>query len=219
MLIMALKDTPIQLYIPSEFCVDHSIHDFSHPEWDAKKSHLSIVRRFAPEMKICQIFAGLFLEGSTGPWFGFDTREGVYECVGDPKANISFTGLGDVGRAVAALVCLPLEEIPRKMHLAGTTTSFDEIAGIMGTESGKEVRVRSIGLEEYKRELLKTETTDHDVARYLRFLMGEGKIIHERGALGNDCELVNPREALWKWKGMERLAKDTGERPWANWKA
>ena len=48
----------------------------------------------------------------------------------------------------------------------GTTASFDEVAGIMGTESGKEVRVRSIALEKFKRELLKTEMTDHDVARY-----------------------------------------------------
>lgn len=211
---MALKGTPVQLYIPSEFGVDHTVHDFSHPEWDAKKSHVSLARKVAPELQICQIFAGLFLEDSIGPWFGFDTKEGEYECVGDPTAKVSFTGLGDVGRAVAALVCLPLEDIPRTIHLAGTTVSFEEIAGIMGAESGKEIRVRSIGLEEYKKEWLKSETRDPDVARYLRFLMGERKIDHERGALGNDCELVNPGEALWKWKGLEELAKETGGRPW-----
>ncbi|PIG80989.1 isoflavone reductase family protein, partial [Aspergillus arachidicola] len=32
------------MYIPSEFGVDHYIHDFPHLEWDAKKRHDELAR-------------------------------------------------------------------------------------------------------------------------------------------------------------------------------
>lgn len=72
----------VQIYFPSEFGVDHYIHDFPHREWDQKKQHFQLATRVISNARICRVFCGLFLEESIGPWFGFDTREGKYESVG-----------------------------------------------------------------------------------------------------------------------------------------
>ncbi|KAF7587787.1 hypothetical protein BBP40_006697, partial [Aspergillus hancockii] len=111
-LLRALPKTNVKVYFPSEFGVNHYIHDFAHLEWDAKKTHFNLARSLVPDIKICRVFCGLFMEDSIGPWFGFDTRAGVYEVVGDGRVPVSFTGLEDVGRVVAALCELDIGEIP-----------------------------------------------------------------------------------------------------------
>jgi hypothetical protein len=78
----ALASSSVRLYFPSEFGVDHYIHDFPHDEWAAKKEHFSLSSKFVPSMEVSRVYAGLFLEDSIGPWFGFDTKEGRYEAVG-----------------------------------------------------------------------------------------------------------------------------------------
>jgi hypothetical protein len=66
-LLQALPETDICLYIPSEFGVDHTIHDFLHPEWDAKKHHFAIAQEVLPKStKVVRVFIGLFLEDSIG---------------------------------------------------------------------------------------------------------------------------------------------------------
>jgi hypothetical protein len=66
-LLQALPETDICLYIPSEFVVDHTIHDFLHPEWDAKKHHFAIAQEVLPKStKVVRVFIGLFLEDSIG---------------------------------------------------------------------------------------------------------------------------------------------------------
>jgi hypothetical protein len=46
--------------------------------------------------------------------------------------------------------------------------------------------------------------------------MGEKKINHSAGALGDDNELVNPNGELWKWENLTDLARGTGGKPWKN---
>ncbi|PLB54077.1 isoflavone reductase family protein [Aspergillus steynii IBT 23096] len=211
-LLHALPHTDVQVYFPSEFGVDHYVHDFAHLEWDQKKRHLALARELVPRVKVCRVFCGLFLEDSIGPWFGFDTQNGKYESVGSSGELVSFTSLGDVGRAVAALCALPTERVPEVVHLAGDTRSVAEIAEIMKDGGAGSVEVTEVELQRYKDET--TAEASWDPAAYLRFLMGEGRINHTSKGLGNANELVNPGEKLWEWKSLGDLAKETGGRPW-----
>ncbi|PYH93653.1 isoflavone reductase family protein [Aspergillus ellipticus CBS 707.79] len=214
-LLRALPQTDVQVYFPSEFGVDHYIHDFPHLEWDQKKKHVALAEQLVPGIKVCRVFCGLFLEDSIGPWFGFDTKNGRYESVGSPQTPASFTSLGDVGKAVASLAALPKEQIPNAVHIAGDTRSIAEIASIMEGEGAGRVEVTEIELPKYKEET--TAMVSKDPARFLRFLVGENKINHTREGLGNDNELVNPKQQLWKWADLIGLARETNGQPWKNY--
>lgn len=208
----ALPRTKVKIYFPSEFGVDHYGHDFAHLEWYEKKKHLANAQPVINEMKICRIFCGLFLEDSIGPWFGLDTKNGKYTSVGPPTSPISFTSLHDVGKSIASLATFPEEKIPDIVHLAGDTRSIADIASIMQAAGAGQIDVGEIPYETYKAET--TSEASWDPAAYLRFLMGDGNINHTSAGLGNDNELVNPGQRLWRWKTLEDLAKQTKGRPW-----
>jgi hypothetical protein len=213
-LVQALPHTNVQVYFPSEFGVDHYVHDFPHLEWDQKKKHLALAQQLVPNTKVCRVFCGLFLEDSIGPWFGFDTKNGKYESVGSRHSPISFTSLDDVGKTVASLAALNMESIPDTIHVAGDTSSFAKIARIMEDAGADPIQITDISLQTYKTEA--TATTSWDPAKYLRFLMGEGKINHTVDGMGNDNELVNP-DQLWKWTKLDDLAAKCNGRPWGDY--
>ena len=211
----------MRLYIPSEFGVDHTIHDFPHPEWDKKKHHVAIAQEVLPKSaKVVQVFVGLFLEDSIGYWFGFDTKKGVYEAVGSADTKVSFTSVGDIGKVVAVIAGMSeaeLEEVPDQLHISGTSASTSEIAELMNAQSTPKGDISATTIDEtaYKR---KTFDSGHqNPAPYLRFLMGDGSIDHRskaHGGIGNDNELVNPGEKRWRWKTMKDYAAETKGRPW-----
>lgn len=212
-LLEALPHTNVQVYFPSEFGVDHYVHDFSHLEWDTKKKHFALAQKLIPDKKICRVFCGLFIEDSIGPWFGFDTKNGRYESVGSARSPISFTSLEDVGRVVASLATLPRDKIPDTVHVGSDTRNFLEIADIMRDGGAGKIEVSEIPLQDYKEQV--TTKSSWDPAPYLRFLMGENKINHSSaGGLGDDNELVNPNGALWKWASLTDLARETHGKPW-----
>lgn len=211
-LLQALPHTEVQIYFPSEFGVDHYVHDFPHLEWDQKKKHFSLCQELIPDMKVCRVFCGLFLEDSIGPWFGFDTKNGKYESVGSSESLVSFTSLDDVGKTIAALSTLPRDLAPSTIHVGGDTRSFSEIASIMGAAGAGQIEVTEIPLAEYKKE--QTSTSSWDPANYLRFLIGEDKIDHTDAGLGDDNELINPQQLLWEWTSLTDLAERTGGKPW-----
>lgn len=213
-MLRALPDSKVATYFPSEFGVDHYIHDFPHPEWDRKKHHFNLAKGVIPQVKLCRVFIGLFTEDSIGPWFGFDTRDGRYESVGSAESPVSFTSLEDTGKVVAKLATMPSKKIPDQVHIGGDTVSMREIASEMETAGAGDIDVTEIDLAGYKEEVLKEKTDDP--SKFLRFLMGERKIDHTVDRLGNDNELVNPGESEWRWKKMADLASETDGRPWAD---
>ncbi|KAF4263857.1 hypothetical protein CNMCM8714_008009 [Aspergillus fumigatus] len=210
-LLRAFPSTGVQVYFPSEFGVDHYVHDFPHGEWDQKKRHFELAGQLIPQVKVCRVFCGLFLEDSIGPWFGFDTVRGRYGSVGSAKSLVSFTGLEDVGKTVASLAAMPLMSIPEVVHIAGDTRSIEEIAKVMGAGAGP-IEITEVDLMKYKEET--TGKVSNDPASYLRFLMGENKINHTASGLGSDNDLINLQQKTWKWKTMKDLAKSTNGRPW-----
>lgn len=213
-IVQAMGGTNVKLYFPSEYGVDHTRHDFSHPEWDKKKAHMELCRNVLKNTKICKVYAGLFLEDSIGPWFGFDTKHGNYESYGSSDELVTYTSLGDVGRSVASLALLPISEIPSEVHLCGSIVSMGTVARLMRNKSGGEIRIIQQSLEQMKAKELAAQRADPSGC--LRFLMGEGKIKHTPDKYGCDKELVNPDESKWKWKTMDDLVEETGGRPWAD---
>ena len=216
-LVRSLPRTAVKLYFPSEFGADYTIHDFLQPEWDRRRRHYDLAAEtLSPgNTKICRVFVGLLLEDSVGPWFGFDTKSGRYESVGKEEAGrTSYTSKDDIGKAVAALASLPVWEVPEIVHLAGDSMTMNEVAKVMTGAGAGEIEVSSIELENYKEEALQNRKETPE--EHLRFLMGEGKLDHSHIGLGNDNDMVNPKQQRWKWKTVSDLAKDTGGRPWGD---
>lgn len=213
-ILSALADSSVKVYFPSEFGVNHTVHDFSQPEWDYKKAHAARARELLGPKggKVCCIYPGLFLESSIGPWFGFDTKNGKYECVGSKDKKIGFTGMKDLGLVTASLASLSAEKVVGEVHVAGDNRSFEEIAEIMEKAGAGPIEVTELDLQEYKKKVL-SDPKGANPAVCLRFLMGERKIEHTKDGLGDDDEFVNPGERNWKWKTVEDLAKETKGKP------
>ncbi|KAK6501169.1 hypothetical protein TWF481_009016 [Arthrobotrys musiformis] len=200
----------VKLYLPSEFGVEHYLHDFKHPVWGKKKIHFEAVSA-RKDLKVCLVFPGLFTEHSIGPWFGLNTKEGKYEFIGSGDTPVSFTSIVDIGNAVAsALANIPVESFPEKLYFSGDAVSLRQVAELMKDAGAGEIKVSNLDLAEYKAKT--TSNAESDPAACLRFLMAEGKINNEK----NDNELVNPGEKVWKWKKMKGYAQETRGRPWAN---
>jgi hypothetical protein len=75
--------------------------------------------------------------------------------------------------------------------------------------------VNSLDAAEFGRKGLMQEDV-RDLSKYLRVLIGNGKINFSGGSLGNQNELVNPEEGLWKWKTMREYTKETKGGPWTD---
>lgn len=182
-LLRAIPSSPtVKLYIPSEFGVDHTVHDFPHEEWNHKKSHYDLAQQILPSTtKVCRIFIGLFTEASIGPWFAFDTKNAVYEAVGSADVPVSFTSLEDTGRVIARVASMPLDQVPPQIHVASDTLTIRELAHVMEEAGSDPIQVKEVDLASYKEAVLKEGTTDP--SKYLRFLMGEENINHTQQGL------------------------------------
>jgi hypothetical protein len=139
--------------------------------------------------------------------------------VGEPTQPCSYTSILDVGKTIAILASSPLSTIPAEVQLNGDSKSFAQIAEIMSNSGGGSIDVSSIPLAEYKQDVLSKPSPTPE--RYLRFLMGEGKIDHTDAALGNQNSLVQGKPGFEKWKSIQDLAIETHGLPWvdADWEA
>lgn len=213
-LVNAMAQSPVRLYIPSEFGVDHTVHDFPHVEWDHKKLHWDLTQKFMPKVQVLRVFVGLFMEESIGPWFGFNTAKDSYECIGSADVPVSYTSLDDAGKVVAQVARTQMPGILEELHIGGDTLSTRQVAQIMQDAGAAQIHIMEVDLGNFKKTTLGGATKDP--SRYLRFLMGEGNINHTAEGLGNDNDIVNPGETIWKWKKMVDYAKETNGRPWAD---
>ncbi|EWC44725.1 hypothetical protein DRE_06503 [Drechslerella stenobrocha 248] len=207
---IASTSSSVQLYLPSEFGVDHYIHDFKHPEWDKKKAHFEAVRQ-RESLKVCRVFPGLFTDHSIGPWFGFDTKAAKYEFIGTGDTPVSFTSIADIGKAVAnAIANIPVKDFPEALYLCGDSASPRQLAGLASANGATNAEPEILLLEypAYKERVVADISLNP--GWYLRFLMHEGKIDNKDR---NDNELVNPGERLWKWKTVKDQVEALAQEP------
>ena len=216
MLLESLSKTSVTLYFPSEFGVDHYVHTFAHAEWDAKKRHFELAQKLTPGIRVCRVFAGLFLEDSIGPWFGFYTAKNKYEAIGSLDQRTSYTSLPDVGRAIAVLASMPPHDVPDQIHLSGDSKSVAEIAEIMEEAGADKIALSSIDIQPFRASVIANPSPTPE--RYLRFLMGEGLIDHTDSGLKNDNSYFDRFQGFGNWKTIRHLAQDTKGKPWADYK-
>lgn len=222
-LVHALPKSALKLYFPSEFGIDHTIHDFEIPEWDGKKRHFELTEKTLArtEIQFCQLFVGIFLHTGIGPWHGLHTSKNVYQTFGSLDQSVSYTDLGDVAKVICLLAkeVLAGHKVPRILRIAGTHSSVRRTAEIMERAGAGAIELRSVELERFKSKALGRPYNERDAVVCLRFLMGDGRVDYRQqneGGLGNDNEVVNPGQKYFEWKTMEHLAQETGGRPNAN---
>jgi hypothetical protein len=208
----AFQSPSLKLYIPSEFGVDHYREGHVvHPEWTMKQNHFKLATELsADRVRICRVVNGMFLEDSLGPWFGFETQKGEIRLFGKNDTVLTFTSLGDVGRAVAEIASMRVEDVPEKVYLAGCVMTVQQIADLW---DGKVKIVELSEEEKGKAEVAIREGrpySDKDPALGIQLAMAEG--IDFSGK--NDNELVNPGESRWKWKTVADYVKETDGKPW-----
>ena len=139
---------------------------------------------------------------------------------------MSYTAHEDAGRVVAALMGMDIGEVPREMKIAGHAIPTAGIADVMRKAGAGGVEVSTVEGAAFRKKTVEgaafrkktIEEGAKDPSQYLRFLMGDDSINHSGECLGNANEPVNPGQMVWKWKGMEGCAKETGGRPWAGYK-
>jgi hypothetical protein len=226
----ALSHSPtMRLYFPPEFGFDASIGAtptapspyfdcFDVPEWNTKTSHHALLSRVLANsnIQICRLANGLFLHDGIGPWSGFHTGRGMYSVVGDPNSGkTTYTDLGDVARVIAVLGARVMrgEVVPERLRIAGCVATAAEIRDVMVEAGAGEVGLRGVDLEGYKSRVLGKAYEDRAPVPFVRLIMAMGLGDYRPEVWGNDNEIVNPGETLWRWKGIRDLAEETGGRP------
>jgi hypothetical protein len=128
----------------------------------------------------------------------------------------SYTSKWDLGKALAILASEPRSKLEKEIHLSGDAQSFSDIADIMIKAGGGPIEVTSLPLEQYKRYVVSHPTPTPE--RYLRFLIGEGKINHTKAAwsLGCQNELVDQYYLFGEWTTVKDHARETKGKPWAD---
>ena len=216
----ALPKTSVKLYFPSEFGVDHTLHDFHTPEWDGKKKHYELAKKVVrgTDIQVCRVFVGLFLHSGIAPWYGFHTSKEVYQAVGSLDQSISYTDISDIARVLCGLAEQAARErqVPEELRIAGTHASFHQTAQVMVAAGSGDIELKTVELERYRNKALSREYEDRGAIVCLRFLMGDGRVDYrpkEEGGLGNDNELVNPGQNQFVWKTVRDLAIEATGRP------
>jgi hypothetical protein len=218
-----LPKTSLRVYFPSEFGVDHRLHDFNIPEWDGKRAHYDLVQKTLRENNnfgiiVCRLFVGLFLHSGISAAYGFDTANGVYEAVGSLDQVMSYTEISDIAKVVVELSTRVVRgmKIPQDLRIAGTHASFRDIASMMGRAGAGDVELRSVDLQEFRGKALGRKYEDRDAVECLRFVMGDGRDDYrdvKEGGLGNDNVMVNGDERVFKWKTLEKLGVESKGKP------
>jgi len=215
-----LSQTKVKLYFPSEFGVDHTLHNFNIPEWDGKKTHYELTKKVSEgsTVQVCRLFVGLFLHSGIAPWYGFHTSKDVYQAVGSLDQSMSFTEISDIAKVVVGLAeqAVQGEKIPEKLRIAGTHASFRQIAGTMQQAGAGDIELKTVELENYRDKALARDYEDRGAIVCLRFVMGDGRDDYkpkDEGGLGNDNEVVNPGQERFVWKTVKDLAVETKGRP------
>ncbi|KAG8983576.1 hypothetical protein FRB94_007507 [Tulasnella sp. JGI-2019a] len=198
----------VKVYFPSEFGMDHRNGPQNHVWFHEKARHVAAARNIAQgHLQVIQLYIGMFTEVIFGPFFGLDTKSGVYTSLGSGTADkeVSITSTADIAAAVARLAIIAVADptsVPDQVRITGDNRSFNELADIVGSEVGKKITV----VEEPV-----AQTSDQPdgedlgaLARLLRLNFADGAVDFSK----NDNELVNPGQKFWKWKTVRDHARD-----------
>ncbi|RFU29712.1 hypothetical protein B7463_g6641, partial [Scytalidium lignicola] len=155
-LLEGAKQAGVVRFVPSEWATDcHDIVDLYSDKdtvWEAVKSSGLEYTRFINGLWMnvwgpgCVRDKEEALGGYTGLPFAFDLRAGTATIPGDGSQKVALTTMQDIGRFVAASL-----ELPRwqpESRIVGDKLSFIEVAHLVKTICGKDLRATYVSIEE-----------------------------------------------------------------------
>ena len=115
--------------------------DFNRP---AQRYTYKAIRQRLPQIKVCEILAGLPMERALQQCHGFNFAMGICETVGPPSYEIALTSVNDFSRSLAELALMPHDTIPTAIRLCGETTTLSRFAAHVQTTNEKHIYMVAI---------------------------------------------------------------------------
>lgn len=160
-LLQGAKEARVSRFVPSEWVADcHDIVDLyakKETVWQAVKSSGLEYTRFTNGLWMNVWGPGCIrdekeaLAGYEGPAFAIDLRAGTATFPGDGSQKVVLTTIQDIGRFVAASLELPKWQ--PESRIVGDKLSFIDVADLVKTICGRDLRVTRISSEEILRTL------------------------------------------------------------------
>jgi hypothetical protein len=152
------------------------LHISDHKVWREKHEHFKYATDLdGGSLKVINLYVGWFLEDSLTvssdehstkeggslnifiqPLWGFDTKNKIYRPCGSVDAAVSWTGIGDISRTVAELICKAVVDrnsVPNEIRISGDVKSYKEIAEIVGHQRGETIQVKGLDWDAKQAEL------------------------------------------------------------------
>ena len=174
---------------------------------------MSQVGLLCPGIRSCELLVSLCLETDLNTELGFDLSSSEITIVGSADdAVISPTSLSDIGKSVANIAYLPQNEVPLWFQIAGDIKSIAQIASIFNQArvGEKEIVVREISRDTFMQDMRKR--IEQTPKMYLRCYIATGKLNWGEDGDVNTNDFVNPGGKEWKWKTVEDLAREMGQK-------
>ncbi|GME71171.1 unnamed protein product [Ambrosiozyma monospora] len=198
------KDT-VKLYIPSHFGAELDVINKDLPGFlGIKTAHGAKAR--AAGVKTVDVISSLFYGPGTYLYefiYGFNPETGVAVIRGDKGTKFDVSYLGDIGKAVAAIVTSDdYSELPNKIRISSDKITLDDaLDHYEKIHPGVKITREFVSKEEtYKKahELYDAGFDFKDFLFYLEYLISQGT---DKGVSfsKNENEVVNPGESLFKW--------------------
>ncbi|KAI1791501.1 NAD(P)-binding protein [Ganoderma leucocontextum] len=215
-ILQAAARSSAKVYFLDEFGCDHRINDFpgyESPEFLVKQK-LAKEARSSFKGKVIALYTALFFEvGFAHPIVGIDVKNNAFTAYGSPAQRVSWTSLGDIGRAVARLAILATNpataaSIPDDVRIAGSTATFEDVRDTVARVKG--IAPAQIKTEDLAAKKAALKAPDASFLEYLRLIMGFRVVMGEGKAdfgENNNNELVNPGGKFWKWKSVEDFVR------------
>jgi len=153
-LIQAMADAEVPTYLPSEFGTNHyKLPDvYQHPILKMKRSIYE--KSKAAGINTIRILCGDLLEGTFGPWFGFDNTAEVWTIVGSGDVQVAMTSMKDVGRFALEAVLLVHNGtfIPDELEVFSCQKTIKEYAAIFDSVAGTDTTLEFVDLQKAKED-------------------------------------------------------------------
>jgi len=210
----AAVDAGVKVYFAPEYGSDTSFSKVKHTFFTDRQRHLEDARKIGQgRLKVIALSTGAFLEYLLSPFFGIDIKNKVSEAWGSPDVKMSTTAINDIAHAIAQTAVLAANDpnsVPDDIRIQGDVTSHQEVADLVSKESGESIKVVGGDYDAIKKDLDDKYHGEENPMAYIRLIYSEGSVDYSKN---NHNELINPKQALWRWTTVADYAKATKGKP------
>lgn len=194
-----------KLFIPSHYGMDLPKVNKIFPNFlGLKTAHSANVRALG--IKVVDVYTSFFSERG---WLedivrqvGIDTESKSVTYFSSPDAPFSYTAITDVGRTVAAVISLPISELPDELRVeSGKLTPAEVVKRYEETHNVKLEVKGTVPRDEVIKKAKEEWAKGFDESKFFYYLQVVASLGEGYGANfpETDRELINPGESLWTW--------------------